>query len=57
MIEIHKVVVQEKDNVKKIGIKYTQDNNPMPFVVMLYSELNDGQGDVVLKQAVINYLS
>tara|TARA_R100000750_G_scaffold30200_3_gene19212 strand:- start:29475 stop:29648 length:174 start_codon:yes stop_codon:yes gene_type:complete len=57
MIEIHKVVVQEKDNVKKIGIKYTQDDVPMPFVVMLYSALNDGQGDVVLKQAVLAYLS
>jgi|GEM_PF-1978487 hypothetical protein len=53
MIGIHKFVVQEKDNVKKIGIKYTQDDVPMPFVLLLYSVLNDGQRNVVLKQAVL----
>lgn len=56
MIEIHKVVVQEKENVKKVGIKYSKDGEPMPFIVMLHSELNDGQGDVVLKEAVLEYL-
>lgn len=56
MIEIHKVVVQEKEGKKKVGVKYSKDGEPMPFIVMLYSELNDGQGDIVLKQAVIDYL-
>lgn len=56
MIEIHKIVVQEKENVKKVGVKYSKNGELMSFVVILYSELNDGQGDVALKQAVLDYL-
>jgi hypothetical protein len=56
MIEIHKIVVQEKENVKKVGVKYSKNGELMSFVVILYSELNDGQGDVALKHAVLDYL-
>ena len=56
MIEVHKVAIQEKDGIKIVGVKYSKDGNCMPFTTIPYDELNDGQGDALLKQAVLDYL-
>ena len=57
MIEIQKVAIQEKESVKKVGVKYIKDGVSQPFCIIPYNELNDGLGDVALKQAVLDYLS
>ncbi len=57
MIEIQKVAIQEKESVKMVGVKHTKDGVSQPFIVIPYNELNDGLGDVALKEAVLDYLS
>jgi len=57
MIEIQKVAIQEKESVKKVGVKYIKDGVSQPFCIIPYNELNNGLGDVALKQAVLDYLS
>lgn len=57
MIEILKVSIHEKDGVKMIGVKYAKDGICKPFILLPYSELSNGRGDVRLKQKVLDYLS
>lgn len=56
MIEIHKVGIQVREGVKYVGVKYSKDGTCQPFVIIPHAELSDGQGDVVLKQAVLDYM-
>lgn len=57
MIEILKVSIHEKDDVKMVGVKYSKDGVCMPFILLQYNELSDGLGDVELKESILSYLN
>ena len=56
MIEIKKLVIREEEGIKKYLIQYTKDDVLQKFTIIPIDELHDGQGNVELKQAVIEYL-
>jgi hypothetical protein len=57
MIEIKKLVIRTINGVKEYSIQHTKDGASQPFCMIPYNELNDGLGNVALKQAVLDYLS
>lgn len=56
MIEIHKIGIQVREGIKYVGVKYSKDGTHQPFVIIPHAELSNGQGDIALKQAVLDYL-
>ena len=57
MIEIKKLVIREEEGIKKYLIQYTKDSVLQKFTIIPIDELNNGQGNVELKQAVITYIT
>ncbi|MBL4575407.1 MAG: hypothetical protein JKY51_04810 [Opitutaceae bacterium] len=56
MIEIKKLVIRTVNEVKECSVQHTKDSVSQPFCTIPYNELNDGQGDVALKQAILDYM-